>query len=167
MTNINLEHLHAFVAVSEYGGVNIAAEKLYKSPSTISHALSKLQMQLGLALFERQGRKLALTPQGASMLKQAKTLLDDKQALLNLAGHLQQDHRAELALAVDAILPHTLLLGALKDFSRRYPLCHIKLYEGVLSGSEEKLLAGTAKRHFCAHTRRAASGRDRRFRTSR
>jgi DNA-binding transcriptional LysR family regulator len=144
MTNISLEQLHAFVAVSEYGGVNAAAEKLFKSPSTISHALSKLQASLGLALFEQQGRKLHLTEQGSTLLKQARVLLNEKQTFINIAQHLQQDHRGEIALAVDAICPHDLLLDALQEFAAQFPLCQIKLHEGVLSGAEEQLLNGRA-----------------------
>lgn len=144
MTNINLEHVQAFTAVAELGGVNVAAKKLFKSPSTISHALSKLQGQLGLALFEQQGRKLYLTPSGTTLLKQAKILLAEKQALLNMARHLQQDNRGELTLAVDAIFPHDLLLESLREFAEQYPLCHIKLVEGVLSGAEEQMLSGQA-----------------------
>jgi len=144
MTNINLEHVRAFVAVSEYGGVNVAAEKLFKSPSTISHALAKLQSQLDLVLFEQRGRNLFLTSQGNGLLKQAKLLLDEKQALLSVAKSLKQHQRAEIALAVDAICPHQLLLSALREFSRQFPVCHIRLHEGVLSGAEEQLLTGRA-----------------------
>ena len=144
MTNINLEHINAFIAISECGGVNVAAEKLHKSPSTISHSLAKLQQQLDLKLFEQRGRRLHLTEQGAVILKQAKILLDEKQSLLGLAAHLQQDYRAEITLAVDAIYPHEMLLQALGDFSQQYPDCHIKLHEGVLSGAEEQLLNGLA-----------------------
>ena len=144
MTNINLEHVRAFIATSEYGGVNAAAEIIHKSPSTISHALSKLQDQLGLTLFEQRGRRLHLTEQGTVMLKQAKLLLDEKQSLLGVAQHLQKNHRAEIALAVDAVCPHEVLLKALGEFSQQFPDCHIKLHEGVLSGAEEQLLNGLA-----------------------
>jgi len=144
MTNISLEYINTFVAVSEYGGVNAAAERLHKSPSTISHALAKLQNQLDLKLFEQQGRRLVLTGQGIAMLKQAKILLKEKQSLLDVARHLQQDYRAEIALTVDAICPHEILLSALRDFSQQLPHCHIKLHEGVLSGSEEPMLNGLA-----------------------
>ena len=144
MTNIKLEQINAFVAVSEFGGVNAAAEKLFKSPSTISHALSKLQVALGIALFEQQGRQLRLTEQGSTLLKQARILLDEKQTLLNIAQHLQQHHRGEIRLAVDAICPHDLLLSALQEFAAQFPLCQIKLHEGVLSGSEDQLLNGKA-----------------------
>ncbi len=141
---MNLEHLHAFIAVAEYGGVNAAAEKIHKSPSTVSHALSKLQAQLGLKLFEQRGRRLFLTEQGGVMLKQAKVLQDEKQSLMGLAQHMQQGYRAEISLAVDAIFPHVVLLEALAEFSEHYPECHIKLHEGVLSGAEERLLNGQA-----------------------
>lgn len=143
-TNINLDHLTAFVTVCESGGVNIAAQKLFKSPSTISHALSKLQTQLALTLFKQIGRKLHLTEQGEAVLKQAKILLDEKQNLLNIADHLRQGRKSEIVLAVDTIFPHDLLLAALSDFVERFPLCHIKLHEAVLSGAEEQLVSGQA-----------------------
>jgi len=144
MTNISFAHLEMFVAVAEYGGVNVAAQRLYKSPSTISHALTKLQTQLGLKLFEQQGRRLVMTEQGAGMLKQAKTLLVEKRSLLDVAQHLRQDYRAEISVTVDAICPHEILLAALRDFSQQLPECHIRLHEGVLSGSEEQMLNGMA-----------------------
>ena len=144
MTNINLEHIHAFVAVVEYGGVNAAAEKLFKSPSTVSHALGKFQGQLGLALFEQKGRKLYLTEEGTTVLRQAKILLDEKKILIKLSQHLKQEHRGKISLAVDAIFPHDILLDSLKNFSEQFPLCHINLHEGILSGAEEQLLSGKA-----------------------
>lgn len=144
MTNINLTQLQAFVGVVECGGVNAAAEKIFKSPSTVSHALTTLQAQLGLRLFEQQGRRLHLTAQGIVILKHARSLLERKQALLDVAQHLQQDYRAEISLAVDAICPHELLLEALRDFSEKYPECNVKLHEGVLSGAEEQMLNGLA-----------------------
>jgi DNA-binding transcriptional LysR family regulator len=143
-SHINLDHLNAFVTVAEIGGVNSAAEVLFKSPSTISHALRKLQDRLGLVLFEQQGRKLVLTEVGVTVLKQAKIVLAEKQALLNIATHLQQDYRGEIKIAVDTICPHPLLLNALSKFTEQFPMCHIKLYEGVLSGAEEQLLNGKA-----------------------
>ena len=141
-TNINLEHVRAFIAVAEHGGVNLAAEKLFKSPSTISHALSKLQDQLSLTLFDQVGRKLKLTPQGMTMLGRARVLLDEKQVFLDMAQHLQQEHRGEIAISVDAICPSNVLLDSLTAFSKQYPFCYINLFEDVLSGAEEKLLNG-------------------------
>jgi len=144
MTNINLEHVRAFVAVSECDGVNAAAQMLHKSPSTVSHALASLQQKLRSRLFEQRGRKLHLTEQGRVLLKQSRVLLAEKETLLSLAEHMQQAYRAEISLTVDAICPHTIVLEALAEFSRQFPHCHIKLHEGVLSGAEEQLLQGQA-----------------------
>ena len=124
--------------------MNIAAEKLFKSPSTVSHALHKIQQQLGLSLFKQKGRKLYLTSQGESTLKQAKRLIEEKQVLFEVAEHLQIHHHNEISLTVDAIYPLDLLLAALDAFSAQFPLCHINLHEAVLSGAEERFLNGQA-----------------------
>ena len=144
MTNITLEQLRVFLAVAERGGVNAAADTLYRSPSTISHALRKLQDTLELTLFEPSGRNLRLTENGKSLLKQARLIMEENQGLITLAQHLKEHERGELSLAVDAICPHALVLDTLDRFAARFPHCNIKLYEGVLSGSEERFLRGEA-----------------------
>ena len=64
-----------FKAVVEHGGYAQAAEAIFKSQSTISYGVHKLQEQLGITLLEVEGRKAVLTEQGKVMLQRANQLL--------------------------------------------------------------------------------------------
>jgi DNA-binding transcriptional LysR family regulator len=56
--------LKVFEAAARHGSFKMAAAELNLSPSAISHAIAKLERELGARLFDREGRKLALTDDG-------------------------------------------------------------------------------------------------------
>lgn len=60
----SLNALSAFVAVARHGGVSRAAEALSLTHSAVSHQIRGLQEELGVTLFEKVGRGLALTGEG-------------------------------------------------------------------------------------------------------
>lgn len=60
----SLRALQAFHAVVRAGTVAAAADELAVTPSAVSHLLRQLERRLGVALFTRKGRGLALTPDG-------------------------------------------------------------------------------------------------------
>ncbi len=62
--NLNYNHLHYFWAVATRGSIARAARSLHVTPQTISGQIRTLEDRLGSALFERVGRKLALTETG-------------------------------------------------------------------------------------------------------
>lgn len=64
MVNLNYNHLHYFWVVASVGSIAKAARSLHVTPQTISGQLRTLEDRLGSALFERVGRKLALTETG-------------------------------------------------------------------------------------------------------
>lgn len=66
---LNLLHLRAFWHVAREGGVGRAAELLRISPSALSMQVKALEGALGQPLFERRGRSLVLTANGATALE--------------------------------------------------------------------------------------------------
>ena len=64
MVNLNYNHLHYFWVVATVGSIARAARSLHVTPQTISGQIRTLEDRLGSALFERVGRKLALTETG-------------------------------------------------------------------------------------------------------
>ena len=69
------EQLRIFAAVAKYKSFSEAARKLYISHSTTSRAVSALEKELGVKLFERNNHIVALTPAGQVMLEEAEKLL--------------------------------------------------------------------------------------------
>ncbi|GAB3274868.1 LysR family transcriptional regulator [Parahaliea aestuarii] len=141
MNRTTLEQWRMLQAVVDHGGFAQAASAIHKSQSTINHAVHKLQDQLGLPLLEVVGRKARLTPAGELMLRRAGQLLDQAGQLETLAGSLAQGTEAEIRIAVDEIFPYEQLACALHNLSREFPNTRVQLFETVLSGGPEMLLA--------------------------
>jgi DNA-binding transcriptional LysR family regulator len=74
---VELRELRALVAVAEKGGVARAARALYLSPSSVSSAITSLETELGVRLFDRRGRGMVLTDVGRAMLGPARQALQD------------------------------------------------------------------------------------------
>ena len=72
---MELEQLRLFISAAEHRGFSPAARSLYTSHSTVSRAVSALELEFGLPLFIREHRLLTLTPAGERLLVDAKVLL--------------------------------------------------------------------------------------------
>ncbi|RYF03077.1 MAG: LysR family transcriptional regulator, partial [Deltaproteobacteria bacterium] len=86
MRMMDLDDLHIFRSVVREGGVTRAAERLHRVPSNVTTRIRQLEGRLGVTLFQRQGRTLALTPAG-------NTLLDHAERLLKMADLAEQEVR--------------------------------------------------------------------------
>lgn len=71
---MNYKHLHYFFQVAKLGGVLRASERLHVTPQTISGQIQSFEEALGVALFEKSGRNLALTDAGRMVLGYAEAI---------------------------------------------------------------------------------------------
>lgn len=67
-------YLQIFMAVAEYGKMSEAAKQLYITQSSVSQAISSIEKEYGILLFERLSHGLYLTPEGEELLAYAKAL---------------------------------------------------------------------------------------------
>jgi len=135
----NLEQWRILQAVVDYGGYVQAAEKLHRSHSSLNHAVSKLQQQLGVQLLTVKGRKAELTSMGEVLLRRSRQLTSDAYELEQLANLLNLGWESEICLSVEQVYPKAKLLPALKAF---YPISRgtrVRIEEHVLSGSKEMI----------------------------
>ena len=116
-TRISLKQWRMFHAVIEFNGFVEAAEKLHVSQSSISHALAKLQEQLGVSLLILKGRKSQLTEEGKILLERSRDLVKSAVEIEEMAENLRQGWGPELRLAVDTSFPSHLLTEALQKLS--------------------------------------------------
>jgi len=136
---ISIEQWRAFIAVVEAGGYAQAAGQIHKTQSSVSYAVQKIEQQLDLKLFEKQGRRSVLTAAGQAMYRRARTLLEKADALEKGSANLGKDWDPELRLAVDIIYPTWFLLDSLARFSAERPQTRVQLFETVLGGTDEAL----------------------------
>ncbi len=73
--HLSLRQLQIFSAIAEAGTTTAAGDAIVLSQSAVSAALSELESLLGLALFDRVGRRLVLNGHGRALLPQARALL--------------------------------------------------------------------------------------------
>jgi len=75
MAILERSHLEIVRAVERYGSLTAAAEKLHLTQSALSHTVRKLEDQLGVAIWRREGRSLHPTQAGEYLLAVANRLL--------------------------------------------------------------------------------------------
>lgn len=73
----SLSLLRAFEAAARTGSFYEAATELHLSPSAVSHAIRKLEQNLGTALFDRDGRRARLSPAGTALMRHVGPAFDD------------------------------------------------------------------------------------------
>ncbi len=136
---ITLEQWRAFVAVVDAGGYAHAAQAIHKTQSSVSYAVQKIEQQLEVPLFEKQGRRAVLTAAGELLYRRAATLLERADALERGATELHPGWEPELRLAVEIVFPTWLLLHSLERFGIERPRTRVQLFETVLGGTDEAL----------------------------
>ncbi|MGZ3696217.1 MAG: LysR family transcriptional regulator [Bdellovibrionota bacterium] len=81
--------LRYFLAVAKDQNLHRASEKLNVSPGSLSKAVTRLEAELSVALFTREGRNIRLTDHGRLFQKRAADIVQmEEAARLELAGHL-------------------------------------------------------------------------------
>jgi DNA-binding transcriptional LysR family regulator len=107
--------LHDALVVAQTGSVGEAARRLGKSTSAVSQQLRRIEDQLGVALFEKQGRGLRLSPAGEVALGGLTRLFDEASSLGGLLEELGGAGRVTtLRVAASDYLGEALLLPVLR-----------------------------------------------------
>ncbi|MFC6635733.1 LysR family transcriptional regulator [Microbulbifer taiwanensis] len=148
---ISLEQWRCLVAVVEEGGYAQAAERLFKSQSSVSYAVQKLESVLAIKAFAIEGRKAVLTPAGEMLYRRARLLLEDASGLEIAAHKASAGWEAEIGIAVEVLFPTWLLLECLDQFGVESPQTRIELYETVIGGGPEALQQGRAELAITPH----------------
>lgn len=74
MENLDWNQLKAFLETAETGSLSAAARKLGLSQPTLSRQVAAIEQRLGVTLFERVGKAMALTPTGHDLLEHARAM---------------------------------------------------------------------------------------------
>lgn len=144
MSRVTLAQWQMLAAVVDHGGFARAAEAIHKSPSTLNHAVHKLEEQLGVQVLEPVGRQVRLTEAGELLLRRARQLIESASSLEDVASRLASGLEAEVVVAIDQTFPESAQAKALEMFSTTYPQVRVQLHESVLNGGIEMLYDGRA-----------------------
>ncbi len=142
--DVETRQLECFVAVAEELSFTRAARRLYAVQSTVSATIQALESELGVKLFDRSTRRVALSPAGKVFLPEAKAALEAVERAREVVADASAGLRGSLRIGTltsvgDLDLPD--LLGA---FHRRYPLVdlHVSVSITGSTGLAEDLRHG-------------------------
>jgi LysR family cyn operon transcriptional activator len=126
---MELRHLRYFVAVAETASVSRAAERLRMTQPALSRQIRDLERELGLMLFDRLGRRVALTAEGDDLLRRCRDLLAGAESLAARAEALRGGEQGVLRVGATPQTLESVFAGFLTRYRRRRPGIDVHLTE--------------------------------------
>lgn len=86
---MNFEHLKYLTVIARTGSISAAARELYLSQPYLSGTLSRLEKELGFAVFLRTSKQLLITDEGRDLLKSAELILREMEKIEEISDRLK------------------------------------------------------------------------------
>ncbi|MBB1486160.1 LysR family transcriptional regulator [Oceanospirillum sediminis] len=122
-----LRTLEIFIATCDGGSFAAAARLCSSDPSTVSKAISRLESQLGLTLFQRSTRQLRITTAGQCYARTVRKMLQDLTSCESELKYLNDSPSGTLRISSAVCYGHLYLRPLLKAFCRQYPDIRLEL----------------------------------------
>jgi LysR family hydrogen peroxide-inducible transcriptional activator len=126
---MNLRDLKYLVAVADTRHFGQAAERCHVSQPTLSGQIRKLEEELGVAIFERTSRSVAVTPVGEQIVALGRQIIEQVDAIQQLARARQDPLAGPLRLGAIPTLSPYLMPLLLLPLKRRHPQMKLVLSE--------------------------------------
>ncbi|PFA67113.1 LysR family transcriptional regulator [Bacillus sp. AFS015802] len=124
---MDLNVVKTFITAAEYNHFRKAAERLYISQPTVTVHIKQLEKELGVILFERDGKKIKLTEAGRSYLQHAKRLIEIYEEGISDIQSLSQGYTTTLKMAISPLIADNVLPFVLKQYIENHPQVEISV----------------------------------------
>ena len=118
---MELRQLRYFVEVADREHVSEAAENLHVAQSAISRQIANLEEELGVALFEREGRNIKLTKIGRQFLDHVRTALKAIDYAKEQIDEYLDPHKGTVNIGFPTSLASQVLPSVISAFKLEYP----------------------------------------------
>ena len=139
---MTLTELRYVVALARERHFGRAAEKCFVSQPTLSVAVKKLEDELGVALFERGGPEVTVTPVGARIVEQAQRVLEESSRIRDIAQSGRNQLTGTLTLGVIYTVGPYLLPDLIPALHERAPQMPLDIEENLTENLEAGLKSG-------------------------
>lgn len=155
---MNIRQLRYISAVARHGlNVSATAESLYTSQPGVSKQIRQLEDELGVQIFERNGRQLTrITPAGKAIIELADRALIEVDTIRQAALEFSDPTLGKLSIAASHTQARYALPPVIKRFVKKYPRVSIQLHQGTplqiaelaMEGKVDLAIATEALEHF-------------------
>ena len=142
--SITLDALEVLDAINRKGSFAAAANELFRVPSAISYSIQKLEQDLDVVLFQKEGRRALLTPAGKILLEQGREILQATERMTIAVKKTHNGWEPVFNIAIGSILTFDFVYPLIARFYDIQPDIEINLYEEVLGGAQEALISDRA-----------------------
>lgn len=139
---MTLTELRYIVALARERHFGRAAERSFVSQPTLSVAVKKLEDELGVALFERGGSEVTVTPVGARIVEQAQRVLEEAAAIKHLAAEGKDELAVPLRFGTIYTIGPYLMPQLIPILHRRAPRMPLLIQENYTVRLAELLKNG-------------------------
>ncbi|MHB1187049.1 LysR family transcriptional regulator [Thiobacillus sp.] len=122
---MNLESLKLFVEVARRGSFAAVARQHDLDPSSVSRLVAGLEAEMGVRLFQRSTRRVALTEAGDLFLAKIEPLVDEFDRARHEALNASAEPSGTLRLTASVTFGHLRIVPLLPEFRRRYPAINL------------------------------------------
>jgi DNA-binding transcriptional LysR family regulator len=127
---MDFKELRSLATISRTGNISHAGKLLHLTPSAIHRQLKLLSQDLGIALYERQGSSLTLTPAARNLLPLIEDLLVQFDSIVSAARDWGELRRGSVRIGAGPTFSSYVLPSFLEAFRSRYPQLEIFLEAG-------------------------------------
>ncbi|HLS31109.1 MAG TPA: LysR family transcriptional regulator, partial [Flavobacteriaceae bacterium] len=139
---MTITQLHYVLAVAEHQNFTRAAKKVHVTQPTLSMQIQKLEEELGVKIFDRDQKPIALTEVGKKIVEQARNIVDESERIHDIIDQQKGFVGGEFIIGVIPTIMSTLLPMFLNNFIKKYPKLNLKIEELSTSNLIEQLEEG-------------------------
>ena len=138
---MELRQLKTFLVVADCLSFSQAADALNFAQSTVSSRIRALEDELGVPLFDRLGKRVALTEAGRIMVRYAKKMIDiEAETFAEVAGW--EEPEGSISIRIPQSLGTYILPKVLSRFQRLYPKVNLDINSCAFSSLKRELRSG-------------------------
>jgi len=127
----DLRHIRAFLVLARAGSFTRAAAELHMAQPTLTVQIQQLEHALGVKLFDRNKRHVALTQAARDLLVPLERILLDVEAISTNTEELLEHRRGLVTVAALPSVAAGLLPRAIKKLSGAFPGITVRVFDGV------------------------------------
>ena len=139
---ISVKQINYAIAVAETLHFRKAAEQCFVSPSTLSNAITEMENQLGLKIFERDNKKVIVTNLGKSIIEKAKNIKNEIENISKLSELNSEPFSNSISLGIIPTIGPFLLPILLPRIKKDYPNLNLNIVEAQTDVLLKKISSG-------------------------
>jgi LysR family transcriptional regulator, carnitine catabolism transcriptional activator len=153
MTGAELRHLKAFLEVARCGSFTRAAEELHICQPALTVQIKQLEHALGVKLFDRDRRHVALTQVGRELIRPIERVLADIESIRVTSEELATHQRGIVTVAALPSIAASVIPGAIRQLTNDHPGIAVRIVELIGTRVSDAVKAGEVDFGIGSHAR--------------